>query len=74
MFVLFYDYNVLTLTFLKSGAVAKKQMSVTSNCHSCLLSNACESHKNSAENLQSVFKFYLEQNKFNFFSAEGTGV
>lgn len=24
MFVLFYDYNVLTLTFLKSGAVAKK--------------------------------------------------
>lgn len=46
----------------QSGSKIEDECNI--KCHSCSLSNACASLKNSAENLESGFKFYLWQNKF----------
>lgn len=46
----------------QSGSKIEDECNI--KCHSCSLSNACASPKNSAENLESGFKFYLRQNKF----------
>lgn len=46
----------------QSGSKIEDECNI--KCHSCSLSNACASLENSAENLESCFKFYRWQNKF----------